>query len=427
MMLPIRQIFQEMAAEKMRLFLTILAVVWATLCITMMLATGEGLRQGLIRTSENGNGNLIYLTGGYASMTAGSFYQGKALSLQPDDINVIRQLPSIKAAEPTVEWDARVSYNDNPTWQNPLAVNPAYKELTGLSVAPGGRWLNPLDMIEQRKVIVIGNSAAAHLFSPPDEGDWMKPIQLTTNPVGKVVKLGDEEFTVIGVLERNSAQIEQGTPLDYAMFVPFTTWERFHQNAAISAINILPHPTVVRERVASTVKQVLARKYGASPLDISLLQAEDMLLRQKTMRRFLIGLQSFLGLIGLITLSVAGIGIANVMYATVKRSTRDIGVRMAVGATPTTIKLHYLVQALLTMSIGGLFGLTLTYGAVTLIKSISFEDNMLYQELGQPIPELSLPVVGIVIFALILVGVASAWFPAKKAANVTPLEALQSE
>ena len=427
MMLPIRQIFQEMAAEKIRLCLTILAVVWATLCIAMMLATGEGLRQGLIRTSESGNGNLIYLTGGYASMTAGNFYQGKQLSLKPNDIHVIRQLPSVESAEPTAEWDADVSYRDNRTWQKPSAVYPAYRELTGLSVASGGRWLNPLDIIEQRKVIVIGYSAAAYLFSPPDERDWMKPVQLTTDPVGEKVKLGDEEFTVIGVLERNSAQVEQGVPMDYALFVPFSTWERFHQHAAISAINILPKTTADRERVASTVKQLLARKYGASPQDDALIQAEDMLLRQKTMRRFLIGLQSFLGLIGLITLSVAGIGIANVMYATVKRSTRDIGVRMAVGATPTTIKLHYLVQALLTMSLGGLLGLALTYTAVTLIKSVSFEDNSLYQDLGQPVPELSLPVVGIVISALILVSVAAAWFPAKKAASVTPLEALQSE
>ena len=101
-------------------------------------------------------------------------------------------------------------------------------------------------------------------------------------------------------------------------------------------------PGADRLRLVGTLRQVIARKYGASPNDPNVVQVKDRFLEQKSMQSFLVGLQGFLGIIGFVTLAVAGLGIANVMYATVKRSTKDIGVRMAVGATPTAIRWHYI-------------------------------------------------------------------------------------
>lgn len=172
---------------------------------------------------------------------------------------------------------------------------------------------------------------------------------------------------------------------------------------------------------------MIARKHGASVSDEQVVQVEDMFMQQKSMQQFLIGLQSFLGIIGFVTLAVAGVGIANVMYATVKRSTRDIGVRMAVGATPTAIRLHYLVQSLMTMMMGGALGLGVTYSLISAISTINLEGNVFYEDLGKPVPELSWTVVAIVISTLVFIGVASAWLPANRAAKVSPLEALQSE
>lgn len=426
-MFVIRQMIQEMAAEKVRLFLTILAVVWATVCITVMLAAGEGLRQGLIRSSESGNGKLIYLNGGYAVKDFGRFHQGEQLKLKPEDIDVIRALPAVKRAEPSALGSINVTNGDNGTWQSPLAVFPGYRDLMGFDISPGGRWFNPMDIKEQRKVIVLGQSAAYQLFSENDDFDWIDSPKLTSNPVGKTVNVGNEEFTLIGLLKSDSSYIENGIPLDYAVFVPFSTWQRFKPHGALNAINIEPNKAVDRTVVAQKAKQVIARKYGASMEDDQLIQVQDLLLRQKTMRRFLIGLQSFLGIIGLVTLGVAGIGIANVMYATVKRATRDIGIRMAIGATPGDIKRHYLLQSLLTMTIGGALGLMLTFSLVELLQSLPFDGNVIYDELGKPKPELSVPIVLIVVLALALVGIAAAWFPANRAASITPLEALQND
>ncbi|HHX8648362.1 MULTISPECIES: ABC transporter permease [Vibrio diabolicus subgroup] len=427
MLLPMRQIFQEMAAEKLRLGLTILAVAWATLCIAAMLAVGEGIRQGVLKTAQNGNGNLIYLTGGMATVDHGAFHQGKFLTLKMDDSEVVRALPDVKSVAPTAKWKERITVGDRSSWQEPLAVTSEFQSMTNLVPMAGGRWLNPLDQKETRKVVVLGYELAADLFNPNEDFSWFATVTLQVNPVGKKVKIGNEEFTVVGVLEKNSAQIELGDLINYSSFVPLATWKRFHVNGEIGGINVQPQADVDREALAKTIRQVIARKHGASVSDEQIVQVDDMFLKQKSMQQFLIGLQSFLGIIGFVTLAVAGVGIANVMYATVKRSTRDIGVRMAVGATPTAIRMHYLVQSLLTMMMGGALGLVVTYALVSAISSIPLEDNAFYEQLGKPVPELSWVVVAIVILTLVIIGVASAWLPANRAAKVSPLEALQSE
>ncbi|HCM1473262.1 ABC transporter permease [Vibrio parahaemolyticus] len=427
MLLPMRQIFQEMAAEKLRLGLTILAVAWATLCIAAMLAVGEGIRQGVLKTAQNGNGNLIYLTGGMATVDHGAFHQGKFLTLKMDDSEVVRALPDVKSVAPTAKWKERITVGDRNSWQEPLAVTSEFQSMTNLVPMAGGRWLNPLDQKETRKVVVLGYELAADLFNPNEDFSWFVTVTLQLNPVGKKVKIGNEEFTVVGVLEKNSAQIELGDLINYSSFVPLATWKRFHVNGEIGGINVQPKADVDREALAKTIRQVIARKHGASVSDEQVVQVDDMFLKQKSMQQFLIGLQSFLGIIGFVTLAVAGVGIANVMYATVKRSTRDIGVRMAVGATPTAIRMHYLVQSLLTMMMGGALGLGVTYALVSAISSIPLEGNAFYEQLGKPVPELSWVVVAIVILTLVIIGVASAWLPANRAAKVSPLEALQSE
>ncbi|EPZ5419459.1 TPA: ABC transporter permease [Vibrio parahaemolyticus] len=427
MLLPMRQIFQEMAAEKLRLGLTILAVAWATLCIAAMLAVGEGIRQGVLKTAQNGNGNLIYLTGGMATVDHGAFHQGKFLTLKMDDSEIVRALPDVKSVAPTAKWKERITVGDRSSWQEPLAVTSEFQSMTNLVPMAGGRWLNPLDQKETRKVVVLGYELAADLFNPNEDFSWFATVTLQVNPVGQKVKIGNEEFTVVGVLEKNSAQIELGDLINYSSFVPLATWKRFHVNGEIGGINVQPQADVDREALAKTIRQVIARKHGASVSDELVVQVDDMFLKQKSMQQFLIGLQSFLGIIGFVTLAVAGVGIANVMYATVKRSTRDIGVRMAVGATPTAIRMHYLVQSLLTMMMGGALGLGVTYALVSAISSIPLEGNAFYEQLGKPVPELSWVVVAIVILTLVIIGVASAWLPANRAAKVSPLEALQSE
>ena len=352
---------------------------------------------------------------------------GQELKLTMSDAKSLQALPQVELALPTARWTAPISYKSQTSWRMPIAVSPDYQTATKLKVMPGGRWLNPLDSAQQRRTIVLGYDVAARLFNPPSSFSWFKPLVLKSNPVGKKVKLGNVEFVVVGVLKKNNARIESGNSINYASFVPLSTWQSYNKNEAIAAINILPTPTANRALLAKTASQILALNHGASVIDTQAIQSQDMLTKQKNMRQFLLGLQSFLGLIGFITLAVAGVGIANVMYAMVKRSTKDIGVRMAVGATPLSIRLHYIVQSLFTMFLGGALGLAITYLIIRSLSLINLDGNRLYESLGKPIPVLSISVLLVVVLTLIAIGVAAAWLPASRASKITPQQALQSE
>ncbi|TFH92551.1 ABC transporter permease [Vibrio ouci] len=428
MLLPMGQIFQEMTAEKLRLSLVILSVAWATVCISSMLAIGEGIRQGVMRTAKSGAGNLIYVAGGIATVDYGTFYPGKSLTLKVEDIKVIKALPDVKNVAPTATWEDPITANGRVYWLSALAISNDFASIVDLPELETGRWLSRLDHEKQRKVVVLGYSVASFLFNPEDDFSWFEPLTLQANPIGKTIKLGSEEFTVIGVFKKSSAWIERGyQSIDESSFVPLTTWQRFHANGDINGINVEPQVNTDRKKLAKTIRQVITRKHGASVRDNEVIQVKDMYLEQKSMQQFLIGLQGFLGIIGFIALAVAGVGIANVMYGTVKRSTRDIGVRMAVGATPTAVRLHYLVQSLITMMLGGVLGLGATYVLVSSISTIDLIGIDIYEQLGKPAPELSWLVVTIVITCLVVIGVASAWLPANFAAKVSPQEALLRE
>lgn len=149
----------------------------------------------------------------------------------------------------------------------PLAVTTDFASMTNLILMDGGRWLNPLDQKEMRKVVVLGYSLAADLFNPIEDFSWFTPVTLQTNPVGEKVKIGSEEFTVIGVLKKNSAEIEQGDQINYVSFVPLATWQRFHTNGDIGGINVEPQAHADREKLAKTIRQVISRKHGASVSD----------------------------------------------------------------------------------------------------------------------------------------------------------------
>lgn len=165
MLLPIRQIFQEMVSEKIRFALTVLAVAWATLCIAGMLAVGEGIRLGVMKTAQNGNGNLIYLTGGIATIDFGRFYTGKPLELKLDDSEIVKSLPEVKSVASTAMWEEDITVGDKYTWRQPLAVGHEFQSMTNLKLLNGGRWFNVIDQREQRKVVVLGYSIAAHFLT----------------------------------------------------------------------------------------------------------------------------------------------------------------------------------------------------------------------------------------------------------------------
>ncbi|KKX79786.1 peptide ABC transporter permease, partial [Vibrio parahaemolyticus] len=117
---------------------------------------------------------------------------------------------------------------------------------------------------------------------------------MQVNPVGQKIKIGNKEFTVVGVLEKTSAQIELGDLINYSSFVPLPTWKRFHVNGEIGGINVQPQADVDREAIAHTIRKVIARKQGASVSVEKTVQDVDKSLNKKRIQQFVLGFQRFL-------------------------------------------------------------------------------------------------------------------------------------
>jgi putative ABC transport system permease protein len=173
------------------------------------------------------------------------------------------------------------------------------------------------------------------------------------------------------------------------------------------------------------VTKAFAGKYGFDPSDDRVIRTWDTVEGQKVMRNILMGIQIFLGIIGGLTLMIGGVGVANIMYATVKERTREIGVKMALGARPSWITGPLLLEGLAYTVVGGLLGLL---GATLIIIGIGFvptEGNDALQFLGKP--TLS-PAVGFISAAILgLIGLTAAYFPARRAAGVDPAQTLRYE
>jgi putative ABC transport system permease protein len=171
---------------------------------------------------------------------------------------------------------------------------------------------------------------------------------------------------------------------------------------------------------------LVARYNGVDPQDETILTIVDIHDMQQKIQTTLNGTEIFLGIVGAMTLVVAGVGVANVMFISVKRATREIGIRMAVGARAWQILWHYIVEALVTTFIGGVIGISLAALLVWAVKQIPI-DNEIFQFFGKPMPVLSGLVMVVVIITLGITGLLAGFFPAWRAANVNPVEALRHE
>jgi len=405
----------ELRHQKLRMFLTILAVSWGMANITLMLSVGEGLYVMMAESMGAMGEGIVVVWPNQSSVTFKGIGPGRAVRVTEADISEAKKLPLINSISGEyADWSVSMKSGDRLLSKQVRGVSPIYGEMRNLFPENGGRFINRLDEDRKRRVIFIGDEIRDELFG---EG---------VNPVGETLWLNGNPFTVIGVVEHKFQTSMYSGSDAQASFIPASTFRTMFNRLYVN--NIIFEPLSEEDSIASqnSLRELIATRHGFNPEDEELLNYWDTYESQEMVEKIFRGLEIFFGIIGSLTLFIAGIGVANIMYVTVKERTREIGIKMAVGAHPALIVLQFLIEALLTVSIGGALGVVMALGMIELFNFIPLPESFV-EVAGTPVPVFSRMIALVCVTLLNIIGLLAGIFPSRRASLVDPVEALRYE
>jgi putative ABC transport system permease protein len=401
--MTLRIALRALARNKLRAFLTMLGIIIGVGAVIAMVAIGEGAKSTIrAQIAALGTNVLIVLPGSNVQGGVRAGFGNVNTLLDSDAKAMARELPSVAFVSPVLRrQDQVVAGNLNwGTWAQGVA--PEFQQIRDWQVAEG-RFLHEGDMDSAAKVAVIGQTVARQLFGNDEALD-------------AVIRIRNIPFRVVGVLGAKG-QTGQGTDQDDTIMIPYTTMQK--RLMRITWVQSIVVKAVSAERVEEAQEQItllLRQRHRIGPEredDFNVRNLSDIAEAATTTARVMAVL---LGSVASISLLVGGIGIMNIMLVSVTERTREIGIRMAVGARSRDIMLQFLVEAVVMAATGGLIGILLGVGSSEVIKQWA------------QWPTLIDPAIIAIAFLFSgAVGVFFGFYPAKKAANLDPIDALRYE
>jgi putative ABC transport system permease protein len=401
----IRVAFRALIRNKMRAALTMLGIIIGVSAVIAMVSIGQGASASVQAQIESIGTNLLFVSAG--AQNVGGVRSGTGdtgtQTLTVDDLDAIkREVPSVSMVTPSVNSRAQmVAGNQN--WNTALTgVSEQYPEIRKWPVA-NGSFFTDADVRTAARTIVIGQTLADNLFPG-------------TDPIGQDIRVMNLPFRVVGVMQKKG-QDAQGRDQDDVAFAPFTTVQKKIlgrdrvQIAYVSAISQDATYTA-QDQITELLRQ--RHKLSANePSDFTVRNMTDIAeAANETSKTMTILLACIAG----VSLLVGGIGIMNIMLVSVTERTREIGIRMAIGARSSAVRTQFLIESIVLSLTGGTIGIIL--GVVLSLAIPAF--------LGWPTLVSALAIVGSVLFSA-AVGIFFGYYPARKAAALDPIEALRYE
>jgi len=403
---------ESIIAHKMRAILTMLGIIIGVAAVLTTMGIGRGAAANITERIESQGTNLLTISPGAgssggiagASGSAGTLTLGDARALQDQRLH-----PDIAMVAPEYTGNEQLVYGSNNSQSTVAGVTLNYFPVRNLEIA-SGRLLTDVEIENQGQVVVLGSELAGDLFE-------------RKNPVGLTLRIGAQPFQVVGVLEE-SGGFGRNTP-DEQAFIPIGLAQgrmfngsRYRGDYTVSSIYVQGANSETLEDAEKQIEVTLRLRHSLqadTENDFSIFNQTSLL---ETAGDISATLTIFLGSIGAISLLVGGIGIMNIMLVSVTERTREIGLRKAIGARDTDILMQFLVEALVLCFLGGLIGVSLSFGLATLLGNIPAMPFTVVIE-----PDSLALALGFSLLAGLIFGI----YPAMRATQLDPIEALRTE
>jgi putative ABC transport system permease protein len=405
----LRNLARDLVRQPLRTILTLSGVVWGTFSVVLLLAFGDSVGKAQIKRFHGMGQGIVLAFPSTTTLPWQGFLKGKAVRITPEMVEAIpEKVPGIEVISPEFVGSRLISCGRKEFRDTVRGVNPQF-ELMRNTIAEKGRFIDAEDMAGRKRVCFIGDVLASDLFG-------------TEEPVGKAVFIDSVPFTVVGVMRTKlQSSNYNGQRDESCVFIAWTTYASLYGNKYVSNFIFRPLDLSQSKAVTDEVKGHLAKILGFSPADPDAIAIWDTLDFEKQFTTFFLAFTVFLGIIGSFTLLVGGVGVASIMRVVVDERTREIGIKLAVGARRRTILWQFFSESLVIMLLGGLVGFGLSAGVLQAAKAVPAGDFTDF--VG--IPVLNPLVIISTVFILLVIGVIAGMIPARTAASTDPIEALR--
>jgi len=399
---------RALRVNKLRSALTMLGIIIGVSAVIAMMAVGAGARERIAEQIRSIGSNVIIILSGSTTSGGIRLGHGTLLTLTEDDATAIaREVAAVEAAAPTMRGTAQVVFG-NQNWSTVIqGATPEYLVVREWPVV-SGRGIMSQDVDGAAKVVLLGQTVAGNIFGDSD-------------PLGEIIRIKKVPFTVVGVLAAKG-QSAWGQDQDDIVVIPLSTAKRkvlgvSQANArSVGAIIVRAKGPEWMDEAVEQVTTLLRQRHRLQPGqedDFTVRNLSEVFAAQEESARTM---SLLLGAIASVSLLVGGIGIMNIMLVSVTERTREIGIRMAVGARERDILTQFLIEAVTLALIGGLVGIALGVGGSALLSFLAQWETLIAPQ----------AILLAFLFSTV-VGVFFGYYPARKAASLDPIEALRYE